>query len=88
MHSYGKSARAYLTDEKGADSVLLEIPKWNLNGQRDYTFQTPKVFAAADLAKTSLSVECTYENKTDHEVIGGLSSDEEMCFDFAFVTLH
>ena len=87
MHSFGKSAVAYLQDKTGAKDILLSIPQWNLNWQHDYTFTEPKVFSVADAGATSLHVECTFANATGHDVYGGYGSDDEMCFDFGFITL-
>jgi hypothetical protein len=87
MHSYGKSATAYLTDARNAKDVLLEIPRWDLRWQRDYDLVEPKALEGDELATTKLNVECTYANATDHEVIGGLGSDQEMCFDFSLLEL-
>lgn len=88
MHSYGKSSVAYLNDDKaGKKEVLLEIPKWNLSWQRDFTLVEPKVVEAAALGDHSLEVSCTFENKTTKEVYGGLGSDDEMCFNFSFFAI-
>lgn len=88
MHSYGKSAVAYLTNDKTATKeVLLEIPAWNLNWQRDFTLAEPKVVPAAEFKNYSLELSCSYENKTNKEVFGGLGSGDEMCFDFTYVVL-
>jgi hypothetical protein len=87
MHSYGKSAEAYLIRADGTRETLLEIPRWDLAWQRDYAFAAPKVFDVAEAAKVQLGVRCTFANPTERTVYGGLGSDDEMCFDFPFIAL-
>lgn len=86
MHSYGKSAVAYLTNATGERETLLEIPRWNLNWQQDFTFAKPKVFTTAMAESNRMHVSCTFSNQTDRDIYGGFGSDDEMCFNFTYLT--
>ena len=88
MHRFGASGRVTLTEPSGRREVLLSVPRWDLNWQRDFTFVEPKVFPAAQLERTRLAVECVFENPTDEEVLGGYGSDDEMCMNLAYVALR
>ncbi len=88
MHSYGHSGTITLTHADGGDETLLEVPKWNLNWQRDFTFAQPKIFERYVLDGTRLSVRCTFENLTEKTVYGGLGSDDEMCFNFSYIAVQ
>ena len=88
MHAYGHSGEITLTDDRGRKETLLSVPRWNLGWQRDFTFQTPKVFRRDDLEDIRLTVTCTYENPTDGPVYGGYGSDEEMCFNFSYIAVR
>jgi len=88
MHRYGASGRVTLTEPSGRKDVLLSVPRWDLNWQRDFTFVEPKIFPASQLERVRLEVECVFENPTDQEVLGGYGSDEEMCMNFSYVALQ
>lgn len=85
MHSFGKSAITTLTGPQGSKETLLEIPRWNLSWQRDFTFVQSKVFAKDDLAGYRLGLDCTFKNDTNQEVYGGLGSGDEMCMNFSLI---
>ncbi len=88
MHRFGASGRITLTEPTGRREVLLSVPRWDLNWQRDFTFVEPKVFPAAQLERARLAVECVFENPTDEYVLGGYGSDEEMCMNLSYVALR
>jgi hypothetical protein len=87
MHSFGAAGVVSLTTPDGRKETLLSVPRWDLNWQRDFTFVQPKIAAREALARTRLSVECVYENHTDAPVVGGFGSDEEMCFNFSYISV-
>lgn len=86
MHSYGTSAKTWLRHDNKND-ILLAIDNWDLAWQRDFTFVTPKVFQVEMAKDVEYHLECSYENKTAKAVLGGLGSDDEMCFNFTFIAL-
>ncbi len=88
MHSYGHSGRITLNDPDGRQETLLSVPRWDLRWQRDFTFSEPKVFSRDELRRTSISVECTFENPTEKAVYGGYGSDDEMCFNFSYIAVR
>lgn len=87
MHSYGSSGVISLIDSHGLEEILLSVPRWDLNWQRNFAFERPKVFERKVLPDTQIRVQCTYENPTDQPVYGGFGSDDEMCFNFSYVAL-
>jgi len=87
MHAFGASGSASLIDVNGKKQTLLNIPRWDLNWQRDFTFQKPIRIEQKDMVNTRLVVECTYANHTDELVYGGVGSYDEMCFNFSYVSL-
>jgi hypothetical protein len=87
MHSYGASGNTSLVDGAGRKQMLLNVPRWDLNWQRDFTFVDPIRIDLEDLESTSLVVECTFANHTDEMVYGGFGSDDEMCINFSYVSL-
>lgn len=88
MHGIGKSADVTLETRDGTRETLLSIPRWDLGWQRDFTFTQPKVFTRDQIAGTKLRVRCTYSNPKTQTVFGGLGSDEEMCFNFAYIAVR
>ena len=88
MHAFGHSGEIYLTDPNGKKDVLLSVPRWDLRWQRDFTFTDAKVFSRKALERTTLTVECTFENPTDETVYGGYGSMDEMCFNFSYIAVR
>jgi hypothetical protein len=87
MHAFGAAGRSSLLDGNGVKETLLNIPRWDLNWQRDFMFTEGKIIPRADFADTRLIVECTFSNYTNDMVYGGYGSDDEMCFNFSYVAL-
>ena len=87
MHSFGVSGVASLLDSDGRKEVLLSIPRWDLAWQRDFTFTNSKMIPGSEFDDTRLIVECTFSNHTDEVVYGGYGSDDEMCFNFSYVSI-
>lgn len=88
MHGIGQSGEVTLERAGGAPETLLAVPRWDLGWQRDFTFVQPKVFTRDQIAGTKLRVRCTYFNPKEQTVFGGLGSDEEMCFNFAYIAVR
>lgn len=72
-------------DDSGKET-LLSISKWDLNWQRDFTFERPKVFTKEEAEKNSYTITCRYDNPTARTVVGGYGSDDEMCFNFTYLS--
>lgn len=87
MHAFGASGVASLIDGNGHKEILLSIPRWDLDWQRDFLFTEGKQISKTDFADTRLVVECTFSNYTDEVVYGGYGSDDEMCFNFSYVSV-
>jgi len=87
MHRFGAAGVVSLVDSNGRKETLLSIPRWDLNWQRDFTFVAPKLIPRQRFAGTRLVVECAYDNYPDSPVFGGFGSDDEMCFNFSYVSV-
>ena len=87
MHAFGASGVVSLLDKNGNKETLLSIPRWDLAWQRDFTFTEGKTIPRADFDSTRLIVECTFSNYTDEMVYGGYGSDDEMCFNFSYMSV-
>jgi len=87
MHAYGASGNTSLVDSDGRKQMLLNIPRWDLNWQRDFTFADAIRIDQEKLDSTTLVVECTFSNYSDKLVYGGWGSDDEMCINFSYVSL-
>lgn len=87
MHAFGASATTSLLHPSGRKEILLRIPRWDLDWQRDYRFIDKKVIARDDFDRTRLVAECTFSNYTDELVYGGYGSDDEMCFNFSYISV-
>ncbi len=88
MHAFGHSGEISMDHASGQKEVLLSVPRWNLAWQRDFTFENPKVLARDALASTRIALTCTFENRTDNTVYGGLGSYDEMCFNFSYIAVQ
>ena len=51
-------------------------------------FTEPKIFRGDAVDELTLTVQCTYENKTDQIVYGGTGSFDEMCFNFSYIAVQ
>jgi len=87
MHAFGVAGSTSLLHSDGRKETLLNIPRWDLDWQRDFRFTQGKLIPRTEFEKTSLIVECTFSNYTDQTVYGGYGSDDEMCFNFSYVSL-
>ena len=87
MHAFGASGRSSLVDGNGQKETLLNIPRWDLNWQRDFMFTEGKIIPRSAFEDTHLVVECTFSNYTNETVYGGYGSDDEMCFNFSYVAV-
>ena len=87
MHAFGASGSTSLLDSAGEKHTLLNIPAWDLDWQRDFMFTEGKVISSEDFDRTRLIVECTFSNYTNETVYGGYGSDDEMCFNFSYMSV-
>ncbi len=88
MHAIGESGVITLTDRNGRKEILLEVPRWDLRWQRDFTFVEPRIFSREELQGTRIGVECTFWNPGTENVYGGFGSYDEMCFNFSYIAVR
>jgi hypothetical protein len=66
-------------DEADAASIIT-LDGWNFDAQ--YIYETPVDLATGDLVRTT----CRFRNDTGQMVTSGPNTEDEMCFNFAYVT--
>jgi hypothetical protein len=88
MHLIGAAGRVTLTAPAGSSEILLDIPKYDFGWQRDYVLVQPKIIKTSELQKWKLKVQCTFANPTDTPVFGGYGSNQEMCYNFSFISVE
>jgi hypothetical protein len=75
MHKLGRSARFTLQRADGTETCLLDVPAYDFDWQRTYTFKSPVVIGAGDRMK----LECRFDNPTSEDVYWGDGTADEMC---------
>lgn len=83
MHGRGVSFDSSLKsgDEEGC---LMDVPKWNPDWAQVYFFEQSGGVALH--RNDSISVTCTWDNSSDHDVAWGQLASDEMCMLYLYVT--
>jgi hypothetical protein len=83
MHEVGSGFEQVVirdgADEADAESIIT-LDGWNFEAQ--YIYETPVELKTGDLVRTT----CRFRNETDQMVRSGANTEDEMCFNFAYVT--
>jgi hypothetical protein len=80
MHGIGDSFSHTIKRAGGASEDLVSLTGWSFDAQRYYAI-------GVDLkAGDKLEMRCNYNNTTQGLVTAGPGTDDEMCFDFMYVT--
>jgi Copper type II ascorbate-dependent monooxygenase, C-terminal domain len=82
MHRLGRNGSVTLEHASGRREVLLRVPRWEFNWQREYHLATPSVFAPGD----RLALRCEHGNPTKQLKTWGENSSDEMCIAFLYVS--
>jgi len=83
MHGLG---RTFLTEilrngNESALETLVDVPRWDFEGQRFYGHDPSVTFNPGDAIRTT----CVYDNPTDTAVRFGERTEDEMCFNFVLL---
>ncbi|MGE0547351.1 MAG: hypothetical protein AB7O24_34130 [Kofleriaceae bacterium] len=82
MHNLGVEGRLELVRDGNA-TCLLSIPRWDFNWQLFYLFERPIEVVPGD----QIRLTCAYDTRSTTEpVTWGLSTDDEMCIGYTYVT--
>ena len=93
MHELGVQTRLWVESE-GAETCLLDIPRWDFNWQRAYGFREPVVFNPGD----KLHMSCTWDNSAENQhridgqaveprnVAWGDGTQDEMCLGILYIS--
>jgi hypothetical protein len=92
MHTRGTEATLDIVRGDGADSCLLDIPRWDFNWQYPYRFQEAALLNPGD----QLRITCHWDNSRPNSVGGraepprdlnwGEGTNDEMCLGMVYVT--
>jgi hypothetical protein len=80
MHEVGSAFSHVIARTDGTTEPLVELTGWSFEAQ--YIYDVGVDVRPGDVMR----LRCDYDNPTDRRVTGGLGTDDEMCFDFLFVT--
>ena len=80
MHEIGAAFSQEILRADGTREDLITLDGWDFDLQIPY--HTPVVIEPGERLLTT----CTFENTSDRTVINGPGTDDEMCFNFAYVT--
>jgi hypothetical protein len=75
MHLMGQSFLGAIVRADGTRSVFVDVTSWNFSAQRTYVVDQDV------MAGDGIETDCTWFNPTDHYVLPGLSTSDEMCGD-------
>lgn len=64
----------------GPEESIITLDGWSFDAQ--YIYDTPVSLAEGDLVRTT----CRFRNESDRMVRSGPNTEDEMCFNFAYVT--
>ncbi len=80
MHEIGSEFHESIIRTNGDVESLIDLTGWSFENQPFYDYNID--LKAGDKIKTT----CVYNNVTNKPVRGGFRTEDEMCFDFMFVT--
>lgn len=84
MHKMGVSGSARLIRADGTESCLIDVPSYDFNWQRVYTFVEPVLLQPDD----RLEIECVYDSSSaESTTYWGDGTNDEMCLMTVFATL-
>ena len=80
MHEVGTEFHQTIIREDGTEELMIDLTGWSFELQYFYRF--PVELKAGDKLLTT----CVFDNKTDRRVESGARTQDEMCFNFMYVT--
>lgn len=80
MHETGTDVLHVVTRADGTEETLIELSGWSFESQ--YFYEQPITIHDGD----TLTLSCTFDNTTDTTVNWGEGTEDEMCFNFIYVT--
>ena len=80
MHEIGSEFHSHITRKDGSEEQLIDLTGWSFESQLFY--RTPKTLKPGD----KITTECVFDNDQDRLVTFGLRTEDEMCYNFAYVT--
>jgi hypothetical protein len=97
MHRLGRSVRVDVLREDGSEACVIDVPRWDFDGQQTYFFPADApVFVSDD---DTLRITCRYDNSPANQIVvngepvevrdvgWGEGTFDEMCLAYLYVTL-
>jgi hypothetical protein len=83
MHGLGQTFRTDIlrNGNENAMETLVDVPRWDFEGQRFYSHEPSVTFNPGDAIRTT----CVYDNQTGAPVRFGERTEDEMCFNFVLL---
>lgn len=76
MHKVGVDLRVSIEDrDSGAETCLLQTPRWDFNWQRSYAYDTPIETSLRIRSGDRVRVRCTYDNTLDNPGVQDMLSE-------------
>lgn len=82
MHTRGTRFKALLKRFGEPDQCLIDIPEWEFEWQGGYMLTEPLQLQSGD----RITTQCSFFNETNRLVTFGEGTEDEMCFDFMYMT--
>jgi len=94
MHKLGRSLTLTQIKPDGTEIIMLRIPRYDFNWQREYILKTPIEVQADD----QIRIECTWDNTKEQrarygltgalaDVVWGEGTQDEMCVSTLYITV-
>ena len=84
LHKLGVSSSAKVIREDGTEECLIDVPNYDFNWQRVYTYSNPILLNPND----KLEIECVFDSTgVDQTTYWGDGTSDEMCLMTVFATL-
>lgn len=84
LHKLGVSSSAHLVREDGSESCIIDVPYYDFNWQRVYTYQNPIRLEPNDRFEINCEFDSTGKNTATY---WGDGTNDEMCLMTVFATL-
>jgi len=80
MHEIGLEFEQTIIRKDGKEEPFIKVTGWNFEAQ--FFYKTPALLKKGDTLVTS----CLWENKTSKLVTSGTKTEQEMCFNFMYIS--
>ncbi len=76
MHLIGNAEKVWVDHAAGGSECMLQVPAWNFNWQRMYSYDAPIEQLPTVVPGDKLTVQCTYDNTTGNPFMAQALADQ------------